>query len=51
MNMRKLYAKCFPKSLNADEKRQRCQSSEQQMEFFRRDPNDFLSEVVTMEET
>ena len=30
---------------------QRCQSSEQLLEFFRRDPNDFLSRLVTMDET
>jgi len=36
---------------NADQKRQRCQSSEQHLEFFRRDPNDFLSRLVNMDET
>ena len=35
---------------NADQKLQRCQSSEQLLEFFRRDPNDFLSRLVTMDE-
>ena len=30
---------------------QQCQSSEQLLEFFRRDPNDFLSRLVTMDET
>jgi len=49
--MRKLSAKWVPKCLNADQKRQRCQSSEQLLEPFRRDPNDFLSRLVTMEET
>jgi len=49
--MRKLSAKWVPKCLNADEKRQRCQSSEQILVFFRRDPNDFLSQLVTMDET
>ena len=48
--MRKLSAKCVPKCLNVDQKRQRCQSSEQFLEFFRRDRNDFLSRLVTMEE-
>jgi len=43
LEMRKLSAKWVPKCLNADHKRQRCQSSEQFLEFFRRDPNDFLS--------
>jgi len=37
--------------MNADQKRQRCQSSEQLLDFFRRDPNDFLSRLVTMDET
>ena len=49
--MRKLSAKSVPKCLNADHKRQRCQSSEQILEFFRRDPNDSLSRLVTMNET
>ena len=51
LDMRKLSAKWVPKCLNADQKRHRCQSSEQLMEFFRRDPNDFLSRLVTMDET
>ena len=53
LDMRKLSAKWVPKCLNADEKRQRCQSSEQLLEFFsaRRDPNVFLSRLVTMDET
>jgi hypothetical protein len=50
--MRKLSVKLFPKCLNADQKRQRYQSSEQLLEFFVcRDPNDFLSRLVTMDET
>ena len=43
LDMRKLSAKWVPKCLNADQKRQRCQLSEQILEFFRHDPNDFLS--------
>ena len=35
LDMRKLSAKWVPKCLNADDKRQRCQSSEQLSEFFR----------------
>ena len=42
LDMRKLSAKWVPKWLNADEKRQRCHSSEQILEFFRHNPNDFL---------
>jgi len=34
-----------------DQKRQRCQSSEQIWNFFRCDPKDFLSRLVTMGET
>jgi len=49
--MRKLSAKWVPKCLKADQKRQRCQSSKQNLEFFRRYPNDFLSRLVTMDET
>jgi len=51
LDMRKLSAKWVPKCLNADKKRQRCQSCEQLLEFFRRDPNDFLSRLVIMDET
>jgi len=51
LDMRELSAKWVPKCLNADQKRQWCQSSEQHLEFFRRDPNDFLSRLVTMGET
>jgi len=51
LGMRKISAKWALKCLNADQKRQRCQSSEQLLEFFRRDPNDFLSRLVTMDET
>jgi len=47
LDMRKLSAKWVPKFLDADQKRQRCQSSEQLLEFFRRDSNDFLSQLVT----
>jgi len=50
LDMRKLSAKWVPKCLNTDQKRQRCQS-EQLLEFFWRDPNDFLSQLVTMDET
>jgi len=50
LNMRKLSAKWVPKCLNADQKRQRCQSSKTLLECFRRDPNDFLSRLVTMDE-
>ena len=51
LDMRKLSAKWIPKFLKADQKRQRCQSSEQLLEFFRCDPNDFLSRLVNMNET
>ena len=51
LDKRKLSAKWVPKCLNADKKRQRCQSSEKLSEFFRRDPNDFLSRLLTMDET
>jgi len=51
LDMRKLSAKWVPKCLNEDQKRPRCQSSEQMWDFFRRDPNDFLSRLLTMDET
>jgi len=46
LDMRKLSAKWVPKCLNVDKKRQRYQSSGQLLEFFRRDPNDFLSGAI-----
>jgi hypothetical protein len=49
--MRKLSAKWVPKCLNAEQNRQLCQSYEQIWIFFRRDPNDFLSRLLTMGET
>jgi hypothetical protein len=42
LDMQKLSMKWIPKCLNADQKRQRCQLSEQLLEFFRHDPNDFV---------
>jgi len=51
LDMWKLSAKWVLKCLNVDQKRQWCQSSEQLLEFFRRDPNDFLSQLLTMDET
>jgi len=52
LDMSKLSAKWVPKCLNADQKRQRCQSSGQILDFFfLRDPNDFLSRLVAMDET
>jgi hypothetical protein len=46
--MRKLSAKWAQKCVKADQEPQRCQSFEQILEFFRRDPNDFLPRLVTM---
>jgi len=46
LDMRKLSAKWVPKCQNEDQKCQRCQSSEQLLEFFRRDPSDFLSGAI-----
>jgi hypothetical protein len=43
LDRRKLSAKWVRKCLKTDEKRQRCQSSEQHLKFLRRDPNVFLS--------
>jgi hypothetical protein len=48
--MRKLSAKWALKCPKADQKRQWRQSSEQLLEFFPRDPNDFLSRLLTMDE-
>jgi len=51
LDMGRLSEKWAPKCLNVDQKCQWCQSSEQLLEFFQRDPNDFLSRLVTMDET
>jgi len=51
LDMQKLFTKWVLKCLHEDQKRQRCQSSEQLLEFFRHDPNDFLSRWVIMDET
>ena len=39
------------KHVIVEHKLQRCQSCEQRLEVFRRDPNDFLSRSVSMDET
>jgi len=51
LDMRKISAKWIPNCLKVDQRRQRCQLSEQLLDFFCRDPNDFLSRLVTMDET
>ena len=43
LDMQKLSAKWVPKCLSTEQKHQWCQPSDQLLEFFRRDPNDFLS--------
>ena len=49
--MRNISASCVPKCLNADQKPHRCRSSEEILEFFKHDPNDFLSWLVSTEES
>jgi hypothetical protein len=44
-------AKWVPKCLKADKKLQSFQTSEQILEFYRFDPNDFLSRLLTKDET
>jgi len=51
LDIRELSAKWTPKYLNVDRERQWCQSSEQLGEFFQCDPNDFLSLLVTTDES
>ena len=46
LDMRKLSAKWVPKCRNADQKRQRCHSCEQILEFFLHDRKDFLSSAI-----
>jgi hypothetical protein len=50
LNMRKLSEKWVLKCLNVDQKRQWCHSSEQYLELFRREPNYFLSRLLTKNE-
>jgi len=50
-NIRKLSAQWVSKCPNASQKCQGCQPSEQLLECFRCDPNDFLPRLVTMDET
>jgi len=47
LDMQKRSARWVPKYLNADQKRQRCHPFEQELEFFRQDPNNLLSRLVT----
>jgi histone-lysine N-methyltransferase SETMAR len=49
--MRKLSAKWVPKCLSAKQKVNGASRLSKTLEFFRRDPNDFLSHLVTMDET
>jgi len=51
LDMRMFSGKWIPKCLPADEKHQWRQVSEQLFKFFQHDPNDFLSQLVTMDET
>ena len=51
LDMRKLSVKWVLKCLNADQKRELCQSSEHIFNFFLRDLNDFLLRLVTMDKT
>ena len=46
LDMGKLSAKWVSKCLKTDQQRQWCRLSEQLLEFFRRDPNDFLLSVI-----
>jgi hypothetical protein len=50
-DMWKLFSKWVPKCLNADHKCQWCQMSEQLLQFFQCDPNYFLLQLVTMDQT
>ena len=51
LDMQKLSAKWAPKSLNADEKCQWCQSSEQLLQFFQLCVIQILLQLVTMDKT
>jgi len=51
LDMRLLTAQFAPKSLNADQKLKRCQWSEQNLELLWGDLNDFLSRLVSINET
>jgi len=49
--MQKLSAKWVLECLSADQKRQGCKSSEQLLEFFWHNTNDFLLQLVTVDKT
>jgi len=51
LDMRKLSMEWAPKCLNTDQKCQQCQLSEQLLEIFQPNPNDFLLRLVTTDET
>jgi hypothetical protein len=47
VDIQKIAAKCVTKNQNADQNLHRYNSSEQHLECFRRDPNNFLFAVST----
>ena len=51
LDMQKPLREVGPEMPERGSKTSRCQSSEQLLDFFRCDPNDFLSRLVTMDET
>ena len=51
LNMRKLSVKWVPNCLNVDQKCQWYHSPDKLLEFFRGEPNDFMLQLVTMDET
>ena len=51
LDMQKLSAKWAPKYLNTDQKRHGASRLSNFWIFFRHDPNDYLSRLVTMDET
>ena len=51
LDMWMLSTKWVPKCLNADQKHQWCQLSEQLLEYFRCNPSYFLSRLVTTDKT
>jgi len=50
LDVRRFGAKWVPKCLNADQNHQRYQSSDQNLEFFRRNRNVFLARLVAFDE-
>jgi histone-lysine N-methyltransferase SETMAR len=51
LSMKKVSARCVPRMLTPEQKQNRCQISQQLLQRYQADPDDFLSRLVTQDET